>query len=319
MTLALRPDPAAPPPVVFLATTADVTTWAAVSDGTKLVYEVIDSYFTVPHRSAANLGRGAVKWLTRNTRHLALDYRAAMERMCRRADAVICSTEEQREITARWCPNVHVILDWHGDDADFVKHSHQAQDPRSLMWEGLPHTLGALGEVAGVVQSIRRDQPLTVDLVTDVEFRQYAQRFRRRSSADIAQRIIGDHVLHPWSTETLQAVAASADLAVVPVDRSSPFAMGKPENRLLLLWRMGQCVVATRTPASERAMRAAGTEQALCDGPDDWDRTLRRLLADEEERRDLARRGREHALRVGDRNRLLDAWDAIFDSLDVPA
>jgi len=143
---------------------------------------------------------------------------------------VIRSTEEQRETIGRWCPNVHVILDWHGDDVGTV-----------------------------------------------------------------------------------------ADLAIVPVDRTSPFAMGKPENRLMLLWRMGQCVVATRTPASERAMRVAGTEQALCDGPEDWDRTLRPLLADPEERADLARRGREQALRVGHRDRLLSAWDTVLDSLDVPA
>lgn len=319
MRLALHPDPAAPPAVVFLATTADVTAWAKVPRTTRLVYEVIDSYFTVPRQPAANMGRGALKWLTRGTKHLALDYRAAMERMCRRADAVICSTEEQRQTIVRWCPNVHIILDWHGDDGDCVKRSHAMQHPQSLMWEGLPYTLGALREVADAVRAIRRDQELRVDLVTDAEFRQYAQRFRRRSSGEVAARIVGDHVLHPWSSATLRAVAAVTDLAIVPVDRSSPFAMGKPENRLLLLWRMGQCVVATRTPAAERAMRMAGTEQALCDGPDDWNRTLRRLLADPEERAELARRGRQHALRVGDRDRLLNAWDRVLDSLDVPA
>ena len=319
MRLALDPDPAAPPPVVFLATTADVTTWAEVPRKTRVVYEVIDSYFTVPSKSAVNLGRGALKWLTRSTKHLALDYRAAMERMCRRADAVICSTEEQRETVGRWCPNVHIILDWHGDDADRVKTLHEMRQPQSIMWEGLPYTLGALTELAEAVRAIRRHQRLRLDLVTDAEFRQYAQRFGRRRSGEVAQRVIGDHVLHPWSPKALQAVAATADLAIVPVDRSSPFAMGKPENRLLLLWRMGQCVVATRTPASERAMRTAGAEAALCDGPDDWERTLRRLLADPEERAELARRGQEHALRVGDRDRLLGAWDTVFDSLNVPA
>ncbi len=66
-------------------------------------------------------------------------------------------------------------------------------------------------------------------------------------------------------------------------------------------------------------MRIAGTEQALCDGPDDWDRTLRRLLAHPEERVELAERGRDRALLGGDRDRLLGAWDTVFDSLNVPA
>lgn len=316
--LVVNPHPASPPAVVFLSTLADATAWSTVPRPTRLVYEVIDSYFTVPRASVSNLGRGAVKWATRSTKHLALDHRGAMERMCRRADAVICSTQEQQETISRWCANVHIVLDYHGDDVDLVKHDHRSQTPQSLMWEGLPYTLGALGELAGAVRSIRREQALRLDLVTDAAFRRYAQRLGQRRSSDLAQRVVGDHVLHPWTPEALRSVGATSDLAVVPVDRSSRFAMGKPENRLLLLWRMGQCVVATRTPAFERAMRAAGTEAALCDTSDDWERTLRRLLADEEQRAEFACRGRAFALRVGDRDRLLRKWDAVLNSLGLP-
>jgi hypothetical protein len=44
-----------------------------------------------------------------------------MEAMCRRADAVVCSTEEQRRQLLALCPNVHVILDAHGELGSVVK------------------------------------------------------------------------------------------------------------------------------------------------------------------------------------------------------
>ena len=57
--------------------------------------------------------------------------------------------------------------------------------------------------------------------------------------------------------------------------------MGKPENKLGLLWRMGMPVVTSATPAYTRAMNEAG-QSLTCKDDAEWMSKLENLILDEQ-------------------------------------
>src|SRR5256885_5448772 len=98
--------------IVVVTERGDLGTWSAYQRGNaKIVYSLINRYLAVPAWDPKGVLRGVAKYVTRETRHLQLNYWRAMEAMCERADAVVCTTEEQRQDILPHCDNVHIILD----------------------------------------------------------------------------------------------------------------------------------------------------------------------------------------------------------------
>lgn len=301
--------------VVVLSARADVDTWArAPVSSPPLIYDLIDSYLAIPRASWSNTARGAAKFLIRETARPVLDYRSAIERLCRRADGVVCSTPEQRSDLAALNANVHDILDAHGDDVQTVKHDFAIGEVVNLVWEGLPYTLGDFNEIADVLHELERERPIALHLVTDLRYRRYAGRLVRRDTLDDIRRLPTRTYLYQWNTQMLGAVLTAGDIAVVPLDLQSPLARNKPENKLLLLWRLGMPSVVSATPAYRRVMAAAGVDLS-CPDAEAWASTVRRVLLDEKLRRSAAEAGRRYVETNHTEDHLLARWDAVFRSL----
>jgi hypothetical protein len=302
--------------VVVLSAVADIMAWRRYPPETKIVYDLIDSYLALPRLDLRNFGRGIAKRLTGASSRITLDYRGAIEDMCRRADAVVCTTAEQRSDILRLCPNVHLVLDDHGSVVHDVKLDFRAGSPFKLVWEGLPHTLVGFAEVSGVIRDLSRRHEIEVHLVTDLEFRKYAGALGRRSTVRLASRFLDRFELHEWRADTLSKTITSCDLAVIPAPLDDPFMAGKPENKLLLFWRMGMPTVVSATPAYSRAMRAAGLGMA-CSTADEWRRTLERSISRESARRDGGRRGLTFVESEHRPAGLAAAWDRVFASIGI--
>ena len=105
-------DPAKEYDLVILSARADVSVWSQYPKA-KLVYDLIDSYLAIPRTDLKGQLRGLFKFLSRQSRYLQLDHLKAISGMCARANAVVCTTEEQRQDILKYCNNVHTILDAH--------------------------------------------------------------------------------------------------------------------------------------------------------------------------------------------------------------
>lgn len=304
--------------LLVLSPRADITWWSRTPGETAIVYDLIDSYLALPQLRPSSLGRGLVKFVSRETSRFAPSYLRAIRGMCRRADAVVCSTLEQRADIMSLCPNVHVILD------SFTEVTHRRKvdfglsgDVFNLVWEGLPYTLSGFRVIEDVLRELGSERNLAVHLITDLRFKQYAGRFVRRDSARIASRMMDYAYLYQWNQQMLAPIATACDLAVIPLDRRDPLAWGKPENKLLLLWRLGIPAIVSATPAYRRTMDACGLPMH-CDTADEWRTKLRLFMSSENLRADAGHRGAAYAEATAGDDVLLAAWDAAVGSaLDV--
>ena len=300
--------------VIVLSPRADVTRWVEAPPDRKIVVDMPDAFLDESAGFRRSL-RGFAKWVGGEVRRPVLDYHQAVEQLLGRADAVVCSTDEQAESIARHNANVHPILDLHGE-LECVPPAIHATEGLDIVWEGLNATLPAVRSVLPALRAMAGRVDVRLHLVTDVVAPRYMNRFLVSRTEDVISDWGVDVRLHQWSLDTLTEVTGSCDIAIVPVDLMDPMAVGKPENRMRIFWRLGLPVVASASPANVRAASLAGLgDRVLCSTADDWRRILESLHARPEDRLAMATAGQETALTAYSEESLAQRWDRLFESL----
>jgi glycosyltransferase involved in cell wall biosynthesis len=306
-------DPEKKYDVVVVSERADLSVWSRYQDGA-LIYDFIDSYLAIPRTNIKGILRGLAKFVTNQSRYLQLDHWKAIELMCQRSNAVICTTEEQKKDINRFCTNVHVILDSHANVTTTNKQTYESSKPFRLVWEGLPHTLDSLMVIKRALKKISTQYPIELYILTDTEYYRFLGMYGRTNTLKIAQQIMPNIKLIEWRAETAAEIICSCDLAIIPIDLSEPFALGKPENKLILFWRMGMPVITSATPAYLRAMSSAGLTMT-CSNMDEWELALCRYISDESARQQAAKFGQKCVEEFYSESELIAKWDAVFESV----
>lgn len=309
-------QPSANYDVVVLSQAADVSVWSRHPRGrTKIVFDFVDSYFSIPRGDLKGLFRGLAKFATGQNRHLRVNYRTALEDMCRRADVTVCGTEEQRASILPFCPNAHVILDSQTIAVRGAKEGYRAGEVFHFVWEGLGHNLVHLLEIREALQTLQRKKPFIIHAITELQYGRFLSRkFSKRNTLNDAAKIWPGMFLYAWHESTFPAIVRSCDLALIPIPLRDPFCAGKPENRLLLFWRMGMPVLASATPAHNRALQEAGLGKGL-NSSQEWLEALEEYMSDEQVRRSAGQTGKKFAESVHSDEKWLARWDQVFCSV----
>jgi glycosyltransferase involved in cell wall biosynthesis len=277
--------------LAYVTYSSDLPGWVArkrrEGDRLKLVFELIDSYFTETGR-LRRLAKGTARYLLGTDSRLSPNLRHTLIAAAEHADAVICSTEEQRETIARYNANVFTSFDHFGDELGSPKVDYRRDGPLRLAWEGQSTTLGNIQSIRGVLNGLRKEIELHV--VTDPKVYRYFGRFDRRDSRDALRGIECPIHFHPWHRGSFANQVTAADAAIIPIDLCDAMARGKPENKLVMLWQLGMPVLASDTPAYRRAMSGAGIG-LTCASEEEWSAHLEALIA--ADGADLERIGRQ--------------------------
>jgi glycosyltransferase involved in cell wall biosynthesis len=300
--------------LVVLSEIADVTRWSQYQGG-KIVFDFIDSYLAIPRSDPKQFLRGLAWYANGRHSNLRFDFKGAMQAMCARADAVVCTTDDQKSDIGAFCSNVHIILDIHDNVVRNRKQDYAAGTPFNLVWEGLPSNISQLNAISPVLREISKRRPIVLNIVTDPDRPGAVPGLPRINSADVARDVFDNVVLHPWDAATLSQIVTRCDAAIIPIFTADPLTRGKPGNKLALLWRMGMPVVTSATPSYRHMQKAAGTIDLACDNGADWTAALERLMTDEASRREAGERGYTYVTEHLNTAKLLTLWDNVFTSL----
>lgn len=265
--------------LAYVTYSSDLPGWIArkrrEGDRLKLVFELIDAYLTETG-ILRRLAKGTARYLLGTDSRLSPDLRRTLIAAAEHADAVICSTEEQRQTIGRYNANVFTSFDHFGDELGPPKCDYRRDGPLRLVWEGQSTTLENIQSIRGVLNGFRKDIELHV--VTDSMVYRYSGRFGRRDSREALRRIECPIHFHPWRRGSFANQVTAADVAIIPIDLCDAMARGKPENKLVMLWQLGMPVLASDTPAYRRAMNGAGIG-LYCASEEEWGAHLEALIA----------------------------------------
>src|SRR3954464_10397446 len=284
-------DPTRDYDVVVVSQRADVVRWARHTGRALLVYDLIDAYLAGSANDWKSRGRGVAKYAIGEIVRPVVDYRQAIEAMCFRADAVVCSTPQQKRDIGQLSDNVHVVLDAHFELGHTVKSNYTAGPVLNLLWEGQAENIPALDVVADALRTSTLVDRTVVHLFTDIWYYRYLRRVGRRSSVRLGRRLFPRVYFYEWNPHVFASVATGCDIALAPVDLSTPLTAGKPENKLLLYWRLGLPVLVSASDAYVRATSEAGAPDTAARDAAEWRAALERYGPDDDARRDAAERG----------------------------
>jgi hypothetical protein len=313
-------DTERPYDLAYVTYSSDLPGWIArkrrEGDRLKLVFELIDAYFTETGLARRFL-KGGARFLLGTDSSLSMDLRRTLVEACRVADAVVCSTEEQRETIRRYNPNVFTSFDFFGDELGPPKASFDRSGKLRIVWEGQSTTLPNLQVIREPLNDLKDEVELHI--VTDPLIFRYLGRFGSYPARDALDGIECDKQFHKWDRATFSAQISKCDVAVIPIDRSNALWWGKPENKLVLLWQLGMPVLTTATPVYDRVMAAAGLDMS-CSTVAEWGSQIERMIsASPDELRQIGQRCRQYSLACYSKDEFLKRFDDAFASIGLDA
>jgi hypothetical protein len=284
-----------------------------------LVFDLVDAYLS-PLNSFNDYGRGVAKKVSRQISGGVKPFSQHISDFCERSSAVLCSSIEQEELVKRHNRNTHVILDSH-DEFPFIrpKKPNKNTAPISrILWEGQPATIRGVREISSVLYSLAQSQNLEFNFVTDEKYFKFLNKYFQRDTLDLLKKDLSTvaHDIHliPWTPENLLSSADNGCISMIPIDLTVPMQKLKPENRLLIMWRLGLPCLTSASPAYSRVAMKAGVN-AVCHDQKAWAQNFQLLLDNPVFAYQEVVRGQEYLLENHNRRLLLKKWDAAIESV----
>ena len=281
-----------------------------------VIFDLIDGYLS-PNSFAEDFARGFTKSLNGSISGRIKPFSYHVRDMCLNSSAVICSSIEQAKLIRKHNNNVHVILDSH-EEIPFVNFRHKKhffdREVR-LLWEGQAATFSGLNQVLPVFEDKLQ---FHLELVTDPEYFRFMNRYFQGKTIDLIKvkdsRNLEKISLQKWSIQTLSQAASVSTIGILPIDLSKPIMRMKPENRMLIMWRMGLPCLVSPLDSFERVAKLAQVD-AVCSSSQDWLDKLIRLSTENEYFNDQIERAQNYIQQFHSKEMLLAKWDDLVGSV----
>ncbi len=306
-----------PVDVYLLSEKADFGLFPKKAAGVPVVFDLVDAYLA-KENLAKDWLRGVSKVATGQLTGWPKPFTKFVEDLCIGSSAVICSSPEQKETILPYAKNVHVILDSHAE-LPLMPFSNKGKLlNKQLLWEGLPATIGGLTDIASALASANKRYEVDLNCVTNTEYFKFLGKYFHANTSSLLKRKLGAGYQHskiiPWSIENLVATAQLASCAVIPINITGSLQNLKPENRLLIMWRLGLPCLTSPSPAYIRTSKSAGSD-TICFTGEDWERKLTEILENSDLAESIVNNGQKYLQEFHNTDVLLEKWDRVFDSV----
>jgi hypothetical protein len=303
--------------VLLLSERSDLGKYAKGNSSVPIVFDLIDGYLARQNPINDWL-RGASKVFSGQLTGNLKSFSSFVQNLCKSSAAVVCSSVEQLNTISRFSNNVHVILDSHDELPLLPFRRQESRTVPRVLWEGMPATLGGIKTINSALTNVQQSIGLELDIVTDPTYYKVLGKFIQSDTEILVKQNLGDMYpfsnFSPWSLETLIEESNYSHAALIPINLSQPLQNLKPENRLLIMWRLGLPCITSSSPAYLRTTAIAGVD-SCCRDLKDWQTKLERVLCYDELAETMVSKGQAYLREFHNRELLLSKWDKVFESV----
>jgi len=284
-----------------------------------IIFDLVDAYLS-PRNFFDDCARGFAKKISGQISGNFKPFSHHIMDFCLSSSAIICSSIEQEKIIQKYNANTHVILDSHEEIALIPpKYSkNRTSNSYGILWEGQPATIRGVQQISPVLSQLSMNHDLLFNFITDEKYFRFLNKYIKKDTLNLLKKNLNEiesliNVI-PWSPNNLSKFAQESIIAMIPLDLSVPIQRLKPENRLLIMWRLGIPCLTSPSPAYKRVAISAGVN-AVCESPEDWLESFNQILNDPDFSYNEVIRGQDYLRENHSRQLLLNKWDLAFESL----
>lgn len=313
--------------VLVLSNAANFGYWIKRA-GQPVILDLVDGYLGEHPSFIKDVLRNIVRSIRGTSNLRWVTYTNHVRAACRRADAIIVASKEQRDVILKFNKNVYVILDDHSemDSASSTSGSGKTdstQPPYSphLFWEGYGYTLKHFEVIAKDLDKFLHGSGWGMYLLTNEQFPRWGGYIGKVRTRSLVKKWfpLSEHAIHiiPWSIENVIRYANLSTLGLIPIDSRDKFAIMKPENKLLSMWHLGLPVLFSNTPAYSRVAFESHQEEA-CIKEDAWLSALATYSQSPTDREKLKRLGLDYISREHTHKILMTKWNNALQEITNP-
>lgn len=301
--------------VIIVSENSNFKKILAMKKKTPIILDLIDGYLAENNIFADYLHSLSRKNLS-NVLDLPKLFSTELKNFCIESDAVVCSSLEQSELIKNYNSNIHIILDSH-EEIPILKPKKYRNDNK-ILWEGLPVTIYNINQISSVLENISLDTYLDLEFLTDKHYFKYGNKFVKKETLTVLKkdlkRFSGQIRILPWTVNNLVDASKTSKLAVIPLNLNLTMNRFKPENKLLIMWRLGlPCLVA---PNSSYLRVAEKLDlDNICYDDSDWMKKTKRYLLDPEFAFLEACKGQNYVIEQHSKSIILSKWDSLLESV----
>ena len=295
---------------IFLSEGCDFLRYSKNSTVPK-IFDLIDGYLGL-RGGRKDFARGVAKSFLGKHKTFPRTYSSIVQETCRNVDLVICSSPEQKETILPFNPNVEVILDNHAEIPDIPYRNKSGILKSKALWEGTTHTLGGLEQLVSKADVL----PDQINIVTDLTYFKYMNRYFKLDTTSRLKGSLGriQYDLKSWSVANLVSARNQSEFALVPVDVNDKIQVLKPENRLLIMFRLGIPSLTSNIPSYRRVEVALNTN-FTCGSWQDWSEKISKIENDPEFGEHQIALGKKYLSEHHNEELLFHSWDRIIQSI----
>lgn len=273
------------------------------------VFEVIDGY-TMKDSVSMDLGRVVAKSFANRNIPRSLSFKKQILQRCREANVVVCSSPEQALVISRINNKCIDILDNHSEFPD-LRFDVKPSWPRKFFWEGQTNTIKSL---IAAMQNFCLESPNhahNLEVVTDLETYAFMDRFFPQSTEVYLGKKLSliPFRITPWTVESVVLRSMDCNIAIIPNLMATAISRLKPENRLLIMLKLGLPFLASSTPSNLRMQHAFQTKFIL--DVEHYNRLINPDFCDFAWAKQLVSEGKEYLHETHSEKVLLERWDKV--------
>lgn len=240
-----------------------------------------------------------------------LSFSNLLDEVMHQVDYIVFSSPEQRHLAKAHLSKSTDILDFH-DEFPELLYSPPKKDRLKLFWEGQTTSLRALRDSLDVNSGDLQSCVESINVLTDPRTGMLFGKFIKTQTESVFPKLFFSTTVNvqrqDWNLKNINDVAKECNLSLVPVLFDS-LNSHKPENRILISWRMGLPVLASKTPSHQRLSDA--TQANFCVG-NDWAEKISNLNKNRDLLEEQILKGKNYLLRHHNTEVILAKWDALF-------
>jgi len=305
--------------VIVASENSDFQSPRFIQKGVPVVFDLVDAYLS-PLNPWDDMARGLVKKLSGQISGSVKPFSHHVRDFCVTSRAVICSSPEQEAVIKPFNSNTHVILDSH-DEIPLINPKLTRSAGSSgdiILWEGQPATIRGVQQISSILAQLSKKNDLHFDFVTDEKYFQLLGKYFKSDTLRLLKKDLGPIFnqvgITSWTPDNLVTSAKKSAISIIPIDLTVPMQKLKPENRLLIMWRLGLPCLTSPSPAYIRVANKAGVK-AVCDSPRVWLENLSNLLSDPSFAHEEVLRGQNYLRDNHNKESLLNKWDQVIESV----